>query len=112
MSLGRLALQALAVAALVAFVAMLSVDVILPWDHYVNVPDASRSELSQLSSDELQDRLLKGTIALKAVKGVEKVYYILSLEPSYFAYRWMYFLVPSVAAAFIGGLLANRARVA
>src|SRR5215468_6656970 len=108
MSIRRLAFLSLGVGALVALVAMLSVEVILPWADYANVPDAPRSQLSQLSSGELRDRLLKGTIALKAVNGIEKVYYVISHDPWYFGYQWAYFLVPSVVAAFISGLLVNR----
>src|SRR5689334_10956905 len=101
MSLGRLFLSSLAIGVLVAFVAMLSVEIILPWQQYANVPDVPRSQLAELSSDVLRDRLLKGTIALKAINGAEKVYYILSHDPFYFAYQWAYFLAPSVVAAFI-----------
>ena len=89
---------------------MLSVEVVLPWNDYANVPDAPRSQLSELSSNELQDRMLKGTIALKTINGAEKVYYIFSHNPSYFAYQWAYLLIPSTVAAFIGGLLVIRRR--
>ena len=112
MRLQRLFVSSLGVGAAVAFVAMLSVDVILPWSDYLNVPDAPRAELSQLPSNELQERLLKGTIALQALNGMKKVYYILSHNPEYFVYQWAYFLVPSIVAAFLGGLLARSPRAA
>jgi len=107
MSMPRLFLLSLGVGAAVAFVAMVSVDVILPWNDYINVLDAPQSELSQLSENELHDRLLKGTIALEALNGMKKVYYILAHRPQYFAFQWMYFFIPSVVAAFLGGLLGR-----
>jgi uncharacterized protein (UPF0297 family) len=82
----RLILSPLAIGALVAFVALLSVDVILPWDDYVNVIDGTREQISQLSRDEVNDHLLKGTLALVAVNGAKKVWYILSHDPLYFAW--------------------------
>jgi hypothetical protein len=107
MTLMRLTLSSFVVGALVAFGAMLSVEVVLPWNEYANVVDAPREKLSQLSHGELNNQLLKGTIALKAVNGVQKVFYILSHSPMYFAYQWAYFFVPSVVAAFIGGLIVR-----
>ena len=108
MTLSRSLVSSVVVGALVAFVAMLSVEVILPWNDIANVADAPHEKLAQLSHDELNEQVLKGTIALKAVTGLQKVYYILVHSPSYFAYQWAYFFVPCAVAAFIGILVAGR----
>jgi hypothetical protein len=110
MPLRKLALLSTGIAAAVAFMAMLSVIVILPWSDEVGVPDLSREQLAALSPQALRESIRKGTVAVKTVGGFEKLTYLVTRSPSSFLHSFAFFFLPSVIAAFICGLMVAGRR--
>jgi hypothetical protein len=110
MPIRKLALLSTGVAAAVAFMAMLSVIVILPWSEEVGVPDLSREQLVALSPKALSDGIRSGAVAVKTVSGAEKVAYLVTRSPLSFIHSWAFFFLPSVIAAFVCGLIAGGRR--
>ena len=110
MLLRKLALLSTGVAAAVAFMAMLSVIVILPLSEEVSVPDLSREQLVALSPQALNDKIRSGAIALKTVSGAEKIAYFVTHSPSSFLHSFAFFFLPSVIAAFVCGLIVSGRR--
>jgi len=108
--MGRLSLIALGIGALVAFAAMVSTDFLLPWSNTINVPDLPLDQWQAMSDRERNDSIQSGVVGMKTIAGVEKVAYLLRATPWLFLLDWILFLVPSVVAAFLSGLLVNGRR--
>jgi hypothetical protein len=104
----RLLLAAIGIGAIVALVAALTVNVLLPWSVEINVLDAPDEQVAGLNATELNDRLLSGELRLKSLRGTEKAIYLFTKAPMMLAHSWAYFFVSCSIAAFLGGLFVNR----
>jgi hypothetical protein len=103
----RLLLASFCVGAVIAGVATVSVDILLPWDQSVSVIDAPNDQLDRLTATELNDKINSGAIPLKSVRGLEKAFYVLTRDPMWLVSTWTHFFVASVLAAFLGGLFVG-----
>ncbi len=112
MNLPRLLIAAIGVGAIVALVATLTAEVLVPWSEHVSVLDAPKEQVAGLSATELNDRLLSGALKLRSVSGMEKAVFIFTREPMMLVHSWVYFFVSSAIAAFLCGLLVNARRAA
>jgi hypothetical protein len=108
MQLKRLLLLAIGVGAVVALVATISVNILLPWSVDVRVLDAPQEQVARLNATELNDKLLSGALHLKSVRRAEKAMYLVTEAPMVLVHSWAYFFVASSIAAFLCGLLVTR----
>jgi len=112
MPLPRLCLTAIGIGAFVALVAVLFVNVLLPWSIEVKVLDAPPEQVAGLTATEVNDRLLSGALQLKSVSGMKKAEYLFTQVPMVLVRGWAYFFVASAIAAFLCGLFVNARRAA
>jgi len=103
----RLLLTAIGLGAVVAVIATITVNVLLPWSVEILVPDFPKEQLAASNPTELNDKLLSGALHLKSVRGMDKAIYLFTEAPMFLVRSWAYFFVSSVVAAFLGGLLIN-----
>ena len=107
----RLLLVAIGVGAIVALVATITVNVLLPWSVEIMVPDFPQEKLMTYSPTAINDILLSGELRLKSVRGMDKATYLFTKAPMFLVHSWAYFFISSAVAAFLA-LLFNARRAA
>lgn len=102
--------RAAGIAAVVSLVAMLSYEVLLPWNDTVAVPDVPLEKWMSMSRQEQEKFLLADSPRVKGLTGAEKYWYEVRAQPFSYVYRWFVWFLPCFVAIIVFGLMESRKR--
>jgi hypothetical protein len=106
----NLVARAAGVGAVVSLVAMLSYEVLIPWNEAVSVPDMPLEKWMGMSDQEREKFTFDASSRIKSLSGAEKYWYIVRARPFGYLYRWLVWFVPCFVAIVTFGLMELRKR--
>ena len=102
--------RAAAIGAAVSLVAMLSYEVVLPWNESVAVPDMPLEQWVAMSHQEREKFVYDDPPRVKSLSGAEKYWYIVRAQPFRYVYRWLAWFLPCFVAVVIAAVMERRKR--
>ena len=96
----------------VGFVAMATVDLLLPWSTPINVPDMPLEQLRALSAPEREALMRAGTFKVRTIDGLDKALYVARAAPAQLRNDWIAYALACFAAALLCGWVVDRRRKA
>jgi hypothetical protein len=106
----RLAAVSAGLGIAIGFVAMVTINLLLPWSTPINVPAMPLEQLQALSAVEREALMRSGTVQVRTISGYERASYIVRAAPVQLRNDWIAYASPAFVAAFLCGWLASRGR--